>query len=93
VLVNNAAFQMSHETVEEITDEEWQYTFDTNITAMFRLVKAALSHLGQGASIINTSSVNYDQPSPRCCPTPRPRARSPTSPPGWPRCSVTAASG
>jgi NAD(P)-dependent dehydrogenase (short-subunit alcohol dehydrogenase family) len=64
VLVNNAAFQMTHETIEEITDEEWQHTFDTNITAMFRLVKAALPHLGEGASIINTSSVNYDQPTP-----------------------------
>jgi NAD(P)-dependent dehydrogenase (short-subunit alcohol dehydrogenase family) len=68
VLVNNAAFQMTHETVEEITDEEWQRTFDTNITAMFRLVQAALPHLGQGASIINTSSVNYDQPKPTLLP-------------------------
>jgi NAD(P)-dependent dehydrogenase (short-subunit alcohol dehydrogenase family) len=64
VLVNNAAFQMTHETIEEISDEEWQHTFDTNITAMFRLVKAALPHLGEGASIINTSSVNFDQPTP-----------------------------
>ena len=64
VLINNAAYQMTHETVEEITDEEWQHTFDTNITAMFRLVQAALPHLGEGASIINTSSINYDQPRP-----------------------------
>jgi NAD(P)-dependent dehydrogenase (short-subunit alcohol dehydrogenase family) len=68
VLVNNAAFQMTHETVEEITDEEWQHTFDTNITAMFRLVQAALPHLEAGASIINTSSVNYDQPKPTLLP-------------------------
>ena len=68
VLVNNAAFQMSHETVEEISDEEWQHTFDTNITAMFRLVQAALPHLGEGASIINTSSINYDQPRPTLLP-------------------------
>jgi NAD(P)-dependent dehydrogenase (short-subunit alcohol dehydrogenase family) len=68
VLVNNAAFQMTHETVEEIPDEEWQHTFDTNITAMFRLVQAALPHLGDGASIINTSSVNYDQPKPTLLP-------------------------
>jgi NAD(P)-dependent dehydrogenase (short-subunit alcohol dehydrogenase family) len=68
LLVNNAAFQMTHETVEEITDEEWQHTFDTNITAMFRLVQAALPHLGAGASIINTSSVNYDQPKPTLLP-------------------------
>jgi NAD(P)-dependent dehydrogenase (short-subunit alcohol dehydrogenase family) len=64
VLVNNAAFQMTHETVEEIPDEEWLHTFDTNITAMFRLVQTALPHLGAGASIINTSSINFDQPKP-----------------------------
>jgi NAD(P)-dependent dehydrogenase (short-subunit alcohol dehydrogenase family) len=64
VLVNNAAFQMTHETVEEIPDEEWLHTFDTNITAMFRLVQAALPHLDAGASIINTSSINFDQPKP-----------------------------
>ncbi|MGW4463838.1 glucose 1-dehydrogenase [Micromonospora sp. NPDC004704] len=68
VLVNNAAYQMTHETVEEIADEEWQHTFDVNITAMFRLVKAALPHLGQGASIINTSSINSDMPRPTLLP-------------------------
>ena len=68
VLVNNAAYQMTHEKVEEITDEEWQYTFDVNITAMFRLVQAALPHLGEGASIINTSSINADQPRPTLLP-------------------------
>ncbi|GIF75589.1 glucose 1-dehydrogenase [Asanoa siamensis] len=68
VLVNNAAFQMTHETVEEVTDEEWQHTFDVNITAMFRVVKAALPHLGAGASIINTSSINYDTPKPTLLP-------------------------
>jgi NAD(P)-dependent dehydrogenase (short-subunit alcohol dehydrogenase family) len=68
VLVNNAAFQMTHETVEEIPDEEWQRTFDINITAMFRLVKAALPHMGAGGSIINTSSVNYDMPRPTLLP-------------------------
>jgi NAD(P)-dependent dehydrogenase (short-subunit alcohol dehydrogenase family) len=68
VLVNNAAYQMTHETVEEISDDEWQHTFDVNITAMFRLVHAALPHLGAGASIINTSSINYDQPKPTLLP-------------------------
>lgn len=68
VLVNNAAYQMTHETVEEIADEEWQHTFDLNITAMFRLVKAALPHLGEGASIINTASVNSDMPRPTLLP-------------------------
>jgi NAD(P)-dependent dehydrogenase (short-subunit alcohol dehydrogenase family) len=68
ILVNNAAFQMTHHTVEEITDAEWQHTFDLNITAMFRLVQDALPHLHAGASIINTSSVNYDQPKPTLLP-------------------------
>jgi NAD(P)-dependent dehydrogenase (short-subunit alcohol dehydrogenase family) len=68
VLVNNAAYQMTHETLEEITDEEWQRTFDINITAMFRLVRAALPHLESGASIINTSSINVDQPRPTLLP-------------------------
>ncbi|GAA1745397.1 glucose 1-dehydrogenase [Luedemannella helvata] len=68
VLVNNAAYQMTHEKVEEISDEEWLHTFDVNITAMFRLVQAALPHLGEGASIINTSSINADQPRPTLLP-------------------------
>ncbi|WP_352244515.1 glucose 1-dehydrogenase [Actinoplanes sp. NBRC 103695] len=68
VLVNNAAYQMTHETLEEVTDEEWDHTFDVNITAMFRIIKAALPHLGEGASIINTSSVNYDMPRPTLLP-------------------------
>jgi NAD(P)-dependent dehydrogenase (short-subunit alcohol dehydrogenase family) len=64
VLVNNAAFQMTHETLEEIGDEEWCRTFDTNITAMFRIVKAALPHMRPGAAIVNTASVNADTPKP-----------------------------
>ncbi|GIH02828.1 NAD(P)-dependent oxidoreductase [Rhizocola hellebori] len=68
VLVNNAAYQMTHESVEEISDEEWVRTFDINITAMFRLVKAALPHMGRGASIINTSSINSDMPRPTLLP-------------------------
>jgi len=65
VLVNNAAFQMAHESLEEIPDEEWDHTFKTNITAMFHLCKAAVPHMKAGASIINTSSVNSDMPNPR----------------------------
>ena len=64
ILVNNAAFQMSHETLEEIDDDEWVKTFDTNITAIFRICKAALPSMPKGSSIINTSSVNSDDPSP-----------------------------
>jgi NAD(P)-dependent dehydrogenase (short-subunit alcohol dehydrogenase family) len=68
VLVNNAAYQMTHDRIEEITDEEWTRTFDINITAMFRLVKACLPHMGEGGAIINTSSVNSDMPRPTLLP-------------------------
>ena len=57
ILVNNAAYQASQENAEEITDEQWDHTFKTNIYAYFRLVRAALPHLKPGASIINTGSI------------------------------------
>ncbi len=65
VLVNNAAHQASYNSAEEISDEEWDITFRTNIHAMFYLTKAALPHMGPGAAIINTTSVNADSPSPQ----------------------------
>lgn len=68
VLVNNAAFQMSHETLEEVADEEWVRTFDINITAIFRITKAALNHMPDGSSIINSSSINSDKPKPTLVP-------------------------
>ena len=68
VLVNNAAYQMTHENIEEISDDEWEYTFKTNVAAMFHLVKAALPHMGPGSSIIGSSSVNSDMPSPTLAP-------------------------
>jgi NAD(P)-dependent dehydrogenase (short-subunit alcohol dehydrogenase family) len=64
VLVNNAAFQMTRPSIEDIPDEEWEHTFKVNVNAMFYLTKAAVPHMGEGASIINTSSVNSDQPKP-----------------------------
>jgi NAD(P)-dependent dehydrogenase (short-subunit alcohol dehydrogenase family) len=65
VLVNNAAFQMEHDSLEEVPDEEWDYTFQVNITAMFHLCKAALAHMKPGSSIINTASVVSDAPRPK----------------------------
>jgi len=62
ILINNAAYQMSHHTLEETSDEEFRLPFETNVYAMFYLVKAALPHLKPGASIINTSSINRDKP-------------------------------
>jgi len=64
VLVNNAAFQMTRESLEEIPDDEWDYTFQVNITAMFHICKAAVKHMKPGSSIINTSSINSDKPKP-----------------------------
>jgi NAD(P)-dependent dehydrogenase (short-subunit alcohol dehydrogenase family) len=68
VLVNNAAFQRTYEAIEGIPDDEWDYTFKTNITAMFHLCKAAVPHMESGGSIINTASVNADQPKPMLLP-------------------------
>ena len=68
ILVNNAAYQMTHETLDEIPDDEWDYTFDTNIGAMFHLCKAAIPHMKPGASIIGSSSVNSDMPNPGLAP-------------------------
>jgi NAD(P)-dependent dehydrogenase (short-subunit alcohol dehydrogenase family) len=64
ILVNNAAFQASHESIEEISAEEWDHTFRTNIYAHFYLAKAAIRHMKPGASIIGTSSINAKTPSP-----------------------------
>ncbi|ATN12989.1 NAD(P)-dependent oxidoreductase [Pseudomonas sp. FDAARGOS_380] len=68
VLVNNAAFQMTYQSLEDIPDEDWVKTFNVNITAMFRICKAALPHMAEGSSIINTSSVNSDMPNPSLLP-------------------------
>jgi NAD(P)-dependent dehydrogenase (short-subunit alcohol dehydrogenase family) len=70
VLVSNAAFQMSHSDHGEISDEEWEwdYTFRRNVGAYFYLVKAALTHMGPGSSVIGSSSVNSDMPSPALAP-------------------------
>jgi NAD(P)-dependent dehydrogenase (short-subunit alcohol dehydrogenase family) len=62
ILVNNAAFQMGRETLQEIPSDEWNLTFETNITPMFYLCKAAEPHLKPGSSIINTTSVNAYSP-------------------------------
>jgi NAD(P)-dependent dehydrogenase (short-subunit alcohol dehydrogenase family) len=68
ILVSNAAYQMTRESLEEIPDEEWDYTFDTNVRAMFHLCKAAVPHMKPGSSIIGSSSVNSDMPSPTLAP-------------------------
>ncbi|KMO34490.1 SDR family oxidoreductase [Methylobacterium aquaticum] len=64
VLVNNAAHQATVQSIEELSDEEWDVTFRTNIHAMFYLTKAAVPHMRPGAAIINTTSINADTPNP-----------------------------
>jgi NAD(P)-dependent dehydrogenase (short-subunit alcohol dehydrogenase family) len=68
VLVNNAAFQMSHDSLDEVSDDEWDHTLAVNLSAMFTLCKDAIPHMPDGGSIINSSSVNSDQPSPNLAP-------------------------
>jgi NAD(P)-dependent dehydrogenase (short-subunit alcohol dehydrogenase family) len=63
ILVNNAAFQATHQDIEEFSSEEWDRTFRTNIYAMFYLSKAALPRMHPGSAIINTASVQAYQPS------------------------------
>lgn len=65
VLVNNAAEQHTQESIENITDEQLERTFRTNIFAMFYLTRAALKHLKEGSAIINTTSVTAYKGSPQ----------------------------
>jgi NAD(P)-dependent dehydrogenase (short-subunit alcohol dehydrogenase family) len=64
ILVNNAAYQMTFEGLENLTTEQLVRTYTTNIFAMFWLCKAALPHLGPGSGIINTASIQAFDPSP-----------------------------
>ncbi|HHW67844.1 SDR family oxidoreductase [Defluviitalea raffinosedens] len=57
ILVNNAAEQHMQKSIEDITDEQLLRTFKTNIFSMFYLTRAALPHMKEGSTIINTSSV------------------------------------
>jgi NAD(P)-dependent dehydrogenase (short-subunit alcohol dehydrogenase family) len=57
ILVNNAAFQQHQETLEDITEEQWDRTFKTNIYGYFYMTKAALPHLEEGSVIVNTGSI------------------------------------
>ena len=57
ILVNNAAYQQSHDRVDDISDEEWALTFHTNIFGYFYMVKACLQYMQEGATIINCGSI------------------------------------
>lgn len=64
ILVNNAAHQATFKDIGDISDEEWQTTFEVNIHARFYLAKAAVPHMKPGSAIVNTASVNSDMPNP-----------------------------
>ncbi|MEZ3499033.1 glucose 1-dehydrogenase [Pantoea sp. KPR_PJ] len=65
IVVNNAAFQMTRNSLEETDDDEFDRTMKTNLYAMFYICKAAVPHMPAGGSIINTASINADQPKPK----------------------------
>jgi len=68
ILVNNAAYQRSFESLDEIEPAEWDRTFRINIHSMFYLCRAAVPHMAPGGAIVNTSSVNAKHPSPGLLP-------------------------
>ena len=65
VLVNNAAYQMVHESFLEIPPDELEFVFRTNVIAMFHLCQAAVPQMQPGSTIINTTSIQAAQPSPQ----------------------------
>ena len=68
ILVNNAAYQMSRDSLQDISTEEWEKTFKVNIHSMFFLCKAAEEHLKPGSTIVNTTSVNAYKAPPQLIP-------------------------
>ena len=68
ILVNNAAYQMTYQSLDEISEAEWDKTFRTNIYSMFYLSKAAAGHMKPGSAIVNTSSINAKSPNPHLLP-------------------------
>src|SRR5690606_16504953 len=57
ILVNNAGEQHPQDRLEDISEQQWEKTFRTNIFGMFQLTKAVLPHLGKGTAIVNTTSI------------------------------------
>ena len=57
ILVNNAAFQQHQESLDDLSEEQFEHTFRTNIFGYFNMAKAALAHMKAGAAIVNTGSI------------------------------------
>jgi len=68
ILINNAAYQMTYKEIEDISAEEWNKTFEVNLSSMFYLTKYAEKHIPAGGCIINTTSVNAYDPNPTLLP-------------------------
>lgn len=68
ILINNAAYQRTYDSFEEIPDDEIEYAFKTNIESFFFLSRAALNHIPPGGSIINTTSIQAFDPSAQLAP-------------------------
>lgn len=85
ILVNNAAFQRTYADIGDITADEWDETFRTNIYAPFFLSKAAVPHMKPGSAIINTTSIQSRQPSRNFLPMPQRREQSRTLRQDWQR--------
>jgi len=64
ILVNNAAYQKPNTSLEDISVEDWDRTFQVNINAMFYMTKFTAAQMKPGAAIVNTSSVNSKHPMP-----------------------------
>jgi NAD(P)-dependent dehydrogenase (short-subunit alcohol dehydrogenase family) len=67
-LASNSAYQMTRQSLDEISDEECDYTFRLNVGAEFYLAKTAVPHMDSGSSIIGSSSVNSEMPNPTLAP-------------------------
>jgi NAD(P)-dependent dehydrogenase (short-subunit alcohol dehydrogenase family) len=68
ILINNAAYQVAIESIQEVTEELLLRTYRTNMFAMFFLCKAAFPHMQPGSAIVNTTSIQAYQPSPTLLP-------------------------
>ncbi|MTE23238.1 SDR family oxidoreductase [Microbacterium sp. ZXX196] len=62
-LVNNAGKQIAVESLDDLTDEQWQETYDVNVRAIYRVTKAAVPHLEPGSTVVNSTSIQAYQPS------------------------------
>ena len=89
ILVNNAAFQRTYADIADISAEEWDETFRTNIYAPFYLAKAAVPHMEPASTILNRTSIQSRQPSPYLLPYASPRGAARTSRQASPKYSRT----